>query len=344
MSLQSKQNNGKNVVGVSWQILARLIVTAMLVLAAYVEVHAEPMDVRPTVRVRPVVMVKGSVITLGEIASISNASRTEFNRVVATLKQIQLGDAPPPRVRTTITGAKVLAAIEAAGITADSIGYSLPATIEIERSGLVLTPGDILPAVQESFRNDTTLDVQVREVSWSSAQAVPTGTLRYEIERLGDPQGGKIPLRISVLVDEAQAARFLATAVVDDWREIPVLNKTLERGMLIQSTDIEMVRLNLFKQPLDVVDRSTSVVGLRAKARLGAGTAIRKALIDIPPIIPQGKKVTMIFKQGGLQATATGVAMEDGFEDSEIRLKNDNSRKVVKAKVLNENEVRVSGE
>lgn len=320
-----------------------IVVAAACTFASILEANAERPLARPTLHVRPNVSVSGPDLTLGSIATIS-AQFKEFEPLVEKLKQISLGDSPAPRTTLTLPGVKILAAIQAQGIDTESLGYSIPATVEIERQGTVITPEVLLPHVSESLRKDAQLDVQVREVTMPNAHSIPVGDTRFEIERLGEPQGGKVPLRIAALVNGLQSARFLATAIVDDWREIPVLNKAVERGMLIQPEDVELVRLNLHKQPTDVAANVSEVLGRRAKSRLGAGTTIRRSLVDVPPLVPQGKRVKMIFQKGGLQATATGIVLEDGFEGSIIKVRNDRSRRVVQAKVLNAAEVGVTPE
>jgi flagella basal body P-ring formation protein FlgA len=297
-------------------------------------------DSRPIVIVQPEVVVKGESILLGEIASIK-AQEKEFQAVVADLKKISLGDAPPPKGRIGIPGAKILDLIRGSGIPPESIGYSIPQIVHVQRAGRVISRDDLLTEVQSSLSRDTKLDVQVRDVNWESAQVIPIGVTEYDIARLGEPSAGKIPLRVLVTVDGKPSARFMATAVVDDWREVPVLNKSLERGMLITPSDVELVRLNLFKQPPDIADHISDVLGRAVKIRMDAGDTLRKSMIDIPPLVPQGKKVQLLYDSGGLRATATGVAMDDGLKGDVIRVKNDSSRKIVKARIASEDIVEV---
>ena len=133
----------------------------------------------------------------------------------------------------------------------------------------------------------------------------------------------------------------MATAIVDDWREVPVLNKPLERGMMITPSDIELVRLNMFKQPADVADNLEDVIGRAVKNRMGAGETLRKSLIDIPPLVTQGQKVTLHYRAGGLQATAGGTAIDDGLRGDVIRVRNDSSKKTLKAKIITAEQLEV---
>lgn len=313
-----------------------LLVTALLA----VEARAGTPD-RPRLIAAANVEVEGETITLGKIARITS-SFAEHEELVAKLKALNLGPAPAPRMSLAIPGARVLEVIRESGIDPDSIGYSIPKSITVSRGGQVVTFDQVLPEVRRTIAQNEKLDLQVREVTWSHGQIVPAGDLSFDVEMLGKPQKGSVPLRIIAYVDDKPAARFLATAIVDDWREVPVLNKTIERGMLISPSDIELIRLNLFKQSPDIAEHSRQVVGRRAKNTLAAGSTIKKSMIDIPPVIPQGARVKMIYSNGLLEASATGMAMEDGFDNSVIKLKNVSTRRIVEGRVMGPETVEVN--
>ncbi|MCB0360674.1 MAG: flagella basal body P-ring formation protein FlgA, partial [Bdellovibrionales bacterium] len=55
-----------------------------------------------------------------------------------------------------------------------------------------------------------------------------------------------------------------------------------------------------------------------------------------------GKKISIVFERGALLATASGIALEDGHRDQTIRVKNDRSRKILRATVVSADEVRIT--
>ena len=323
--------------------VVRVLLTAILSLFALQQARADETDVRPRLFIKAHVVVEGERVTLDDIAKIVS-THDEVQELVRDLKKVDLGEAPAPRLSLTLPGQQILNSIESYGIPLDAFGYSIPQSVEIERAGRVLEKDEVTAAARASLEGLPDLDVQIREVVWTHGQVIPVGTTAIEVNTMGKPSAGKLPLQVLVSVNDRPAARFLATAVVDDWRSVPVLTTTIERGMLISPDDVEMVRLNMFKQPADTVDRIKAVVGRRARNRLQAGSVIRKSLVDIPPVIPKGKRVTMVFRSGALEATASGIALEDGHEDGVIRVKNENSRRVVRANVINPNEVEVQAQ
>jgi len=144
-----------------------------LTLLAVVDVQAEDSS-KPKILVRAAAVVKGPEITLGQIAEIS-ATEKAHERLVTELKTLKLADAAPPRTKTSIPGARILAAIEAKGIALENILYSVPQIISVETAGRVLQAADVLPVAREQLARDATMDVQLRELKWESSQVVPTG-------------------------------------------------------------------------------------------------------------------------------------------------------------------------
>lgn len=316
----------------------RIISVFILVFFSGAFVESSFASPRARMVVQPTAQVVGETITLGEIAQFSKPN-VETERVLETLKAIELGKSPMPKAQLSIPGVKILDEIRKAGVDLESIGYSVPKAVTVSRNGRVIRSEEVLQAVRKALELEKTEDLQVRDVKLSHAHIVPVGATEIEIERLGEPSAGKMPLRVAVSVNDIAQARFLATAIVDYWKEVPVLNKTLDRGMLVTQNDIELVRLNLIQQPIDVADSAKQVLGHRVKSRISAGNTIAKTLIERPPVVEQGKKLIIVYRRGSLSATATGIALDDGMENDSIRVRNENSKKVIKATIVNENEV-----
>ena len=51
-------------------------------------------------------------------------------------------------------------------------------------------------------------------------------------------------------------------------------------------------------------------------------------------MVEMGAMVTLVYRSGGIEATASGVAIESGAQGDEIRVRNDSSRKIILGKVL----------
>jgi flagella basal body P-ring formation protein FlgA len=295
---------------------------------------------RPRMMIENEIQVVSSSVLLGDIARIEG-SYEEFQKLIDDLKFIPIGIQLRPLESSTITGAKILDLIEQKGIPLDAFGYSIPVEIKITRNGRTVTKEDILNASKLQLHSDPDLEINVKGIEWESQQLLPEGDTRYDIERLGAPDRGKLPIRVTAYQKETVVARFLATALVDDWRSIPVIRGRLDRGSIINHHDIQIVRTNLASLPLDVALSSNEITGKRITRSLSSGDPVRRSDLDIPPIIERGKVLKMIYRSGGFTATASGIALEPGLSDEVIQVRNDRSNKVVKGKILSADEVLV---
>lgn len=301
---------------------------------------AESNDARPRIIVRSTSVVQGATIKLSDIASVSSRL-SEYKSFVDELKNIEIIDSPPPKTTTRLSGEKVLAAIKRKGITLDSIAYSVPRLLEISRAGRLLQKAEVLEEVRRHFSEQKNSDVRVRDVNWDYAQIVPLGKTKFNVQSMGKPVRGSIPLRCTVEVDGQEATKFLATAVADDWRKVPVLRHDIERGILIKPDDVEMVKLNLLKQPRDIVANPEAVVGRRAKLRIKAGHTIRKTLIDVPPLIEKGKRIKAVYHKGGFKATVGAISLGNASMGELITVRNLKSNKILRGTVTGPGHVEI---
>ena len=301
---------------------------------------AHALEPRPKVIVHARAEIDSGRLSLNDIADISGGEETEL--LVTQLKQISLGRSPALGAQKKFSGREILRAILAKGFREEQFGYAIPREVIVTRKGRYLTKDEVISRAKASLEH--LVHLELRDISWKQRYVVPEGNISIVVEPLGSPESGSLPMRVQVAQRGDTIHRFLVTAMVDDWREIPVVNKSLPRGTIITASDIDLIRANLFHQPQDVVLEPNAVIGKRVKSRLRQGTVLRKRAIDIPPIIPSGRKVTMINKDGPFQATASGVAIQDGFKDEQIKIKNEQSRKIVVGLVVDESTVAVGGE
>jgi flagella basal body P-ring formation protein FlgA len=161
--------------------------------------------------------------------------------------------------------------------------------------------------------------------------AVPAETVALAgqgVERRG---AGEITARLSAKTAHEEHFPLTVRALVDEWREVPVARYELRRGDIIGESDVVMARLNAGAIPKDVwIDRA-NIVGQETVRDIAAGDPIRRSRTSAPIVISSGSMVVMIYRSSALEATATGVALEDGAAGQEIRVRNDASKRIVRA-------------
>jgi flagella basal body P-ring formation protein FlgA len=89
------------------------------------------------------------------------------------------------------------------------------------------------------------------------------------------------------------------------------------------------------------IEQIGDVVGRSLVRDVGQGEMFNSLAVVIPPVVTAGSRVTMLYRHGRLEAAAVGVALEDGVERQEIKVKNEASQKVVSARVVEKGVVEV---
>jgi flagella basal body P-ring formation protein FlgA len=133
---------------------------------------------------------------------------------------------------------------------------------------------------------------------------------------------------------EMPVVQFPVFAEIEEWREIPVAARNLNRGERIGDADIVRARMRLQDLPKDVATREQDLVGLETKQPLAEGEIFRRAKVVVPPTITAGSKVTLRYRSQFFDATASGVSLENGAVGEQIKVRNESSKKVVSARVV----------
>jgi flagella basal body P-ring formation protein FlgA len=125
---------------------------------------------------------------------------------------------------------------------------------------------------------------------------------------------------------------------------MPVAVRPLKRGDIISAGDVRLQKVNATSMGHDAIEQIGDVVGRSVMREIGQGELFSSAAVEIPPVVQVGSRVTMRYQFGRLQASANGVALESGIERQEIKVRNDSSKRVVSARVVDKDTVEVGAQ
>ncbi|PMP68736.1 MAG: flagella basal body P-ring formation protein FlgA [Thermodesulfobacterium geofontis] len=117
----------------------------------------------------------------------------------------------------------------------------------------------------------------------------------------------------------------------------PVLNKAI-----LSEEDITMELKPLSRLPQDVILDKNSALGKQLRMSLKAGTILRYSHIERPVIIRRNQIVYIVVRGKNFVVKAKGLALQDGREGAEIKVKNISSKKILWGKVISSEEVEVA--
>jgi flagella basal body P-ring formation protein FlgA len=133
-----------------------------------------------------------------------------------------------------------------------------------------------------------------------------------------------------VVSQEGQkVAAFDVQASLEEWREMPVAKRPLPKGSVVGPDDFMMARMNMNALPRDVAKNESGVVGLKLSQEIAPGEVFRRQHLMIPPLVEAGQRVSLMYRSKLLEASAVGIALQQGAQGDVITVKNENSKKVV---------------
>jgi flagella basal body P-ring formation protein FlgA len=124
---------------------------------------------------------------------------------------------------------------------------------------------------------------------------------------------------------------------------MPVATRPLVKGALITANDVHLAKMNSTVVGKDAVENLGDIVGRSLTKNIGQGEMFKAAAVVVPPVVAAGSRIVIVFRQNRLEVTASGIALENGGLGQDIRVRNESSKKVVVAKVVEPGLVMVGG-
>ncbi len=140
------------------------------------------------------------------------------------------------------------------------------------------------------------------------------------------------PMRFTLLMADGTA--LAATASVTVVASHAVVRQALARGQIVAAADVDAVRAELTGTPLGRMPAAGDVVGTRVLRPMAAGTVILPAFVALRRTVEPGDAVTVVALAGAIEVTATFVAADGGDVGDTIRVRNPDTKKYLRGRVV----------
>lgn len=313
----------------AWSIV---LVVALCSVATMAEEAGAPGPRSITIQGHKSSVITTKAIKLGDIAQISSRLTKDDDAIVA-LQKIFIQSSPKPGSEATISAAEILEKLKSAGVSLGDLGYLLPKIMAVKRASRVLTREEIQKALEDSLKQSGK-EISIKQIQYPNDVHVVPGPTEIEIGLATPRSPGSWEMKVNAKVEGEEPVIFDVSADVNEWKEVPVARRPIQKGELLEADHLMMARLNLSSIPRDAAYDDKEVLGLEVKQGIQYGEVLRKSKLTIPPLIESGARVTLRYKSNLLEATASGVALEDGLLGKAIRVKNDSSKKIITGTVV----------
>jgi len=153
-----------------------------------------------------------------------------------------------------------------------------------------------------------------------------------------DTAGNRGNVNVQVVCNRANTASgrwtILVPAVATVFRPVAIAGRALQRGEPITAADVETeIRdMNQYRQGFAL--ESDLVIGKEVKYPIAKGEAFRTSALGAPLVIKRGEEVSIQATVGAISVVTTGIATGDGRLGQQIRVKNNQSERIINARVV----------
>jgi len=291
---------------------------------------------QPTVKLRfySQASVQEEVILLGDIAAIQGSPRSEVEK----LARVKIQASPLPGEVRVLSRQLLASKIGRSGLSSLIANLDIPEEIEVERRGRIMEREEIMRIVEDHLQGIIGRDkktVRVKEVQGGDRVIVPADPVSWEIkapERF--QQGGSVPVSLQFSAGGRKSPEFRFHARVEIHAQVVTARTYLSRNQILEERDLRVVSKNITLQPPDVLTDLREAVGKRMTLSLNSQEILRKSMVEIPPLVKKGDRVTLLVEKDYFRITALGEMKEDGREGDRVRAVNVSSRKEIHGRVL----------
>ena len=287
------------------------------------------------------VQIAGDKILLGDIASITGSDSS----LIQKLSAIHVGRAPLPGNSRRLDRGMLNTRLKQNRIDPAILVLNMPASISISRSCVKVSPEKIKEMVSDYISKNILSgnpDATIKGIQVSDSLRLPVGTVTYEVSA---PRNrdlvGQVPFAVNFNVDGKLYKRVWANVSIEVLAEVVMTSKPLGRHKPITEDDIMVLRMDLAKVPSDVITDPQTVLGKRTRRAIGSKTVMRANLVEFPPLVRRGDVVVIVAETQGLRITALGQVKKKGALGDRIPVLNFDSKKVLYARVMDANTVKI---
>ena len=292
-------------------------------------------------------------MTIGIIADIQSEDKPFWEQ----LSEVEIERAPVVGYTRIFTVNDIKFRLQQHKIDLSEITFVGHERVAVSTKGIEITPEQLLNFARKYIQERLLVNkAGVGEVSATSLYDRTSIELAAKPIKLTIPDGevsfrvpAKTEIRLSqytsipiqVILNGKTYRTLILSLKIKSLKKVVVAAKAIPKDKHLAEDDICMEERDIIPILGTALVYKSDTYGKRAKRRIQQGGILTDELIETPPLIYRGDKVTILVESPHLKVTTLGMAKEDGCEGKIIRVENISSKKIITAEVINENLVRI---
>ncbi len=333
-----KMTNSKTPKPKHLYVILFLMLAAASILGTAADSSATPLT---TIRFRDRVEIDDDDVLLGQIAEIEGSD----GQLIRNLKAILIGKAPLPGKSRQYAQSHLMMRLKQYHIDLSRVILEAPEYIEVSRSCSKIqkqkieeiVTGYLLQSIPAENKN-----IRIREIRVPEEVVLSKGQISYKVTAADNqPLRGNCSIAVEFSVNGYDQKKIWVSVGIEILGPVVVTRKPLGRYKPIGEDDIELKTMDLSDLPDDVITNPEAVLGKRTIRAIGAQVPLRADSVELPPLVKRGDLVVIIAESKGLKITTRGQVRKKGRLGEQIPVVNLDSNKLLYARVIDANTVKV---
>lgn len=191
---------------------------------------------------------------------------------------------------------------------------------------------DLTDAILDRFQLDPeSIEIEFRKIRFG--ETIPVyDSLAVEPMTQAEPIG-----RIIVKADLFKNNKVIESGQISinikRFMDVLVASERIGRNKFLSSESIVIENRSvtaLVDKPLTTLDETN---GRWSKRRISKGDILTHANTELIPTVQAGQEISIVYRTSGLEISAQGTALENGYSGETIRVRNDKSKKTINATI-----------
>ena len=280
---------------------------------------------------RPSASVDGASITLADVVDFDIQS----DMTLALGSQI-ISPSPPPGQEILLQTGSLRQYLTGALSIPSSVGWKGPATIHVQRNGITLGPEKIQSVIAEFLRQrrDDLPEAEIHFIPTTLPLPfiLPSGDLTWEVIPSNPGILSSTSMSLIFKVDGHVRKNIAIFGHMEAIAPVAVAASTIERGSTVIPEQIHVVSRNIADNSSPCFN-PREIIGMKTNRTIKEGSVVERTWVDTPPMVARGQMVKILFNNGELHVTTTGIASMNGRKDQVIRVQNMTSKKIISCRV-----------
>ena len=115
---------------------------------------------------------------------------------------------------------------------------------------------------------------------------------------------------------------------------VVVLSHASRGGQPLQSSQVRISRMDIGQLSKGFYRTPSEVIGLLSKRALPPGTVLSPDMLELPILVKRGQAVAIRLQRPGIEVEMDGTAMGSGHQGERIRVRNNQSGKIISAVII----------